>query len=508
MTSVMAFLLLAALIGVPVVAMVCCVVCPSWSARLVAIASWISVASFVIALPTRPASLDIRVMSIEFGLRFTPLALLWSVTVLVVGAVVISFTNRYLHGVQELPMVTIAVSGVLTAIVSVVAASNVATLMLGWLLAGLCYLIAFAWSGRRTSAVVLVKAFILGDALITIAFLLVLMKLGNVPIAHLDHQHILGHWAMPVALLFAVGVLVRSAQGPFLRWLRLTVDAPTPVSALLHAGVINGGMILILRLTPVILGSASSVWLLAGVGGLTAVVSLAIARYRGDYKGKLVLSTSAQMGFVLVELAVGAFALALVHLILHAGYKAWLFLTSSSQVVGARPSSTLGFVSPWSRGGRLLIVSSSTALLAAVATLSMTAARMSLVGVVLGCFAFASGLTYMLKALSCKRDWRRFATTCSGVVAAFAALGIVVRLVTNYTAASLSPRDVLSISPLWLLVVGVAVIVLTFAMRDERVRVVLDALVELPARASQHSQESAPSVSPISVEPDDLELAG
>jgi len=117
-------------------------------------------------------------------------------------------------------------------------------------------------------------------------------------------------------------------------------------------------------------------------------------------------------------------------------------------------------------------------------------------------------LTYTLKALSCKRDWRRFATTCSGVVAAFAALGIVVRLVTNYTAASLSPRDVLSISPLWLLVVGVAVIVLTFAMRDERVRVVLDALVELPARASQHSQESAPSVSPISVEPDDLELAG
>jgi NADH:ubiquinone oxidoreductase subunit 5 (subunit L)/multisubunit Na+/H+ antiporter MnhA subunit len=504
----MAFILLAALIGLPVVAMLCYVLCPSWSARLVAIASWIAVASFVIALPTRAGSLEIRVMSIEFGLRFTPLALLWSVTVLAVGAVVISFASRYLQGVQELPMVTIAVSGVLTAIVSVVAASNVATLMLGWLLAGLCYLIAFAWSGRRTSAVVLVKAFILGDALITVAFLLVLMKLGNVTIAHLDQQHRLGHWAMPIALLFAAGVLVRSAQGPFLRWLRLTVDAPTPVSALLHAGVINGGMILILRLTPVVLGSVASVWLLAAVGGFTAVISLASARYRGDYKGKLVLSTSAQMGFVLVELAVGAFALALVHLILHAGYKAWLFLTSSSQVVSARPSSTLGSVSPWSRGGRLLIVSSSTALLAAVATLSVTAGRMSLVGVVLGCFVFASGLTYTLKALGGEHGWRRFATTCLGVVAAFSTLGIVVRLITNYTAASLSPRDVLSVSPLWLLVVGVAVIALTFAARDQRVRVALSAIGERPARVRQYRQESAPSARPISVESDDLELAG
>lgn len=106
-------------------------------------------------------------------------------------------------------MVTVAVSGVLIAIVMVVAASNVATLMLGWLVAGLCYLIAFAWSGRRTSAVVLVKAFILGVALIAIAFLLVLIKLGNVTIARLDHRHILGHWAMPIALLFPVGVLVR-----------------------------------------------------------------------------------------------------------------------------------------------------------------------------------------------------------------------------------------------------------------------------------------------------------
>jgi NADH:ubiquinone oxidoreductase subunit 5 (subunit L)/multisubunit Na+/H+ antiporter MnhA subunit len=126
------------------------------------------------------------------------------------------------------------------------------------------------------------------------------------------------------------------------------------------------------------------------------------------------------MGFVLVELAVGAFALALVHLILHACYKAWLFLTSSSQVVSARPSSTLGSVSPWSRGGRLLIVSFSIALFAAVAMLSMAGGRMSLIGVVLGCFAFASGLTYTLKALGGERDWRRFATTCSGVVAALA----------------------------------------------------------------------------------------
>lgn len=138
----------------------------------------------------------------------------------------------------------------------------------------------------------------------------------------------------------------------------------------------------------------------------------------------------------------------------------------------------------------------------------MAGGRMSLIGVVLGCFAFASGLTYTLKALSGERDWRRFATTCSGVVAAFSALGIVVRLVTNYTAASLSPRDVLSVSPLWLLVVGAAVVALTFAARDQRVRVAFGAMGELPIHVRQHSQESALFLRPISVESDDLELAG
>jgi NAD(P)H-quinone oxidoreductase subunit 5 len=380
--------------------------------------------------------------------------------------------------------------------------------MLGWLLAGLCYLMAFGWSGRRASVVVLVKAFMVGDGLIAIAFLLILIKLGNVTIGQLVRQHHLGHWAMPVALLFSVGVLVRSAQGPFLRWLRVTVDAPTPISALLHAGVINGGMILILRLAPIVFGSETTVWLLAGVGGLTAVAPLAIARYRGDYKGKLVLSTSAQMGFVLVELAVGAFALALVHLMLHACYKAWLFLSSSSQVVSARPSSSSRPVSTWSRGGRLWLISFSTALLASFATVGMAGGRMSLVGAVLGCFAFASGLAYALKALSGERGWHRFALTCAGVVTAFAILGVVVRLVTNYTATSLSSTDFVPISPLWLLVVGVGVVVLTFAMRNEKVRVALGAVVETNVHARKHKRGSASFLRPISVASDDLELAG
>lgn len=505
---VMASILFALLACIPLVAVLSSLMSPSWSARLVVVACWVSVGAFVVALPTAPGGIDFAVGSIEFGLRFTPLALLWSVAVLTVGAVIITFARRYLHGDPVLPTITVAFAGVMVSIVFVVAANDVATIMLGWLATGSCYLMAFGLSGGRRSVAVLVRAFLVGDGLIAAAFLLIIVKLGNVTISQLVRPYQLGDLTIPIALLLSVGVLVRSAQGPFLRWLGVTVDAPTPVSALLHAGVINGGMIVILRLAPIVFGSQLTVWLLGGVGGLTAVAALAIARYRGDYKGKLVLSTSAQMGFVLVELAVGAFVLALVHLILHACYKAWLFLSSSSQIASARPIGSFGLGSPWSRGGRLLFLSSLTALAAASATVIMSGGRVSLVVVVLSCFAFATSFAYIPKSLADKRGFRKFVGTCVGVVVAFATLGAMVRLITNYVSASLPTAYFRPISPLWLLVVGVGVVILTIVMRNEKVRVCLCAMVEADVIDGKPSQEPSVLGTSATAEPDDLRLAG
>ena len=129
-------------------------------------------------------------------------------------------------------------------------------------------------------------------------------------------------WIVPA--LLAVGGLIRSALVPAWRWLPLTAEAPSPVSALLHAGVVNGiGLLAVLWWLP--FEAAPGVLLaLLVVGGITAVLGTAAMRVRPDVRGKLASSTSAQMGYDRPTRA-GLPAFALLHLIGHGFYKAWLF---------------------------------------------------------------------------------------------------------------------------------------------------------------------------------------
>ena len=507
MTSTVRDLMVLALTGIPVLAAVGLLILPRRAGALSTVALWFAVGSFAFGTIVGATGTVVQIAVFSFALRFTSFALLWSLTVLLVGGIVMTFAERYLKGNPALPVVRAAGSGVVLSIVMVVAAVNLLTLMVAWWLVGLGYLVAFCYRGRSASVRRLVKAFALGDLLVTSAFVLLLIRTGDEPIVALDRHPHLGSWELPIAVLLAVGMLVRSAQGPFLGWLQVTVDAPTPVSALLHAGVINGGMIVIIRLAPIVLGSAAAVWLLVSVGGLTAVFAIVSARLRGDYKGRLVLSTSAQMGFVLVEIAVGAFALALVHLCLHAAYKAWLFLSSSSQIATVLPPSSKELSIPWRR--RLVAVVSVTivAVLGALAMLVLEGRPTSMVTLVLGCFAFATASTYLWRVRRVRANCYRLVQTYVGVVLAFGAVGLLVHLVTNYTSGSLLTVGVLSLPPWWLLVVGAGVLLLNTVVRWPRVRRYFASLVDGTSLAQGFRGRASMPVEPISIESDALKLA-
>ena len=131
-------------------------------------------------------------------------------------------------------------------------------------------------------------------------------------------------WLAPA--LLAVAGVVRSALVPAWRWLPLTAEAPSPVSALLHAGVVNGMGLLAVLWWPVFAGAPGVLLALVAVGGATAVLGTAAMRVRPDVKGKLASSTSAQMGYMTVQVGLGLPAFAMLHLIGHGFYKAWLFL--------------------------------------------------------------------------------------------------------------------------------------------------------------------------------------
>jgi NAD(P)H-quinone oxidoreductase subunit 5 len=139
-----------------------------------------------------------------------------------------------------------------------------------------------------------------------------------------------------VAVLLVVAGIARSALVPLHRWLPATLAAPTPVSALLHAGVINGAGVLLVRHAALVGASTAAMVLAFTVGIATAVLATSMMSVRPDTKGALAWSTSGQMGFMVVQVAVGAFGAAVFHLVGHALFKAAAFLGAGGVIDAAR----------------------------------------------------------------------------------------------------------------------------------------------------------------------------
>ncbi len=255
---------------------------------------------------------------------------------LVTGLAVVvgAYSRRYLHGDPALPTFLAATGLLAAATTGVAAAGTLVTLAVAWTASGaaLCLLLAVhrhlpgGVSGLRRTA----TSFALGDLALWTAVLAVVLRDGDPRLAELGPAG--GPLSDGVAVLLVVAALARSAQLPFSRWLPATVAAPTPVSALLHAGVVNAGGVLLVRAAPVVGESAWAGHLALAAGAATAVYGTALVLTAADVKGALALSTTAQMGFMVMACALGAWAAAVVHLVAHGMYKAALFLGSGSAV--------------------------------------------------------------------------------------------------------------------------------------------------------------------------------
>lgn len=139
-----------------------------------------------------------------------------------------------------------------------------------------------------------------------------------------------------IGWLIIVGALLKSAQFPFHTWLPDTMGAPTPVSALMHAGIINGGGYLVVRLSPVLVNTPGALNLLAICGAVTAVYASMVMLSQTSVKRALAYSTIAQMGFMLLQCGLGAFHIAVLHIVAHSLYKGHAFLSCGSAVETAK----------------------------------------------------------------------------------------------------------------------------------------------------------------------------
>lgn len=253
-----------------------------------------------------------------------------------VSAIVQVYARRYLWGDSRAWWFT-ASTGLLTgASAALVTSATLIVLALAWTMAGfaLCLLLATypqlessKLGVRRT-----VRAFAIGDGALWIAVAVVTIHWGNIDLIRLsstpfgDSPVVL----TLVAVLVVIAALSRSAQLPFQSWLPATLAAPTPVSALLHAGVVNAGGILLVTLSPMVSASGSAMALTFVAGAATTIYGSLLMLGKPDIKGALAHSTMAQMGFMIMTCGLGLYAAAVFHLVAHGMYKATLFLSSGS----------------------------------------------------------------------------------------------------------------------------------------------------------------------------------
>ncbi len=141
--------------------------------------------------------------------------------------------------------------------------------------------------------------------------------------------------ALAALLVVAAGV-VRSALVPAHRWLPETAEAPSPVSALLHAGFVNGVGVLALLMWPIISAAWPARAALVVVGVTSAVVGAAQVRARGDLKGRLAASTSSQMGYLAIQAGLGIPAAVVAHIVGHGVWKARKFLGAGGAIQRSR----------------------------------------------------------------------------------------------------------------------------------------------------------------------------
>lgn len=263
-------------------------------------------------------------------------------TVAFFSAVVGTYSLRYLNGFRYHNRFMLLCLGFVLSVTALVLSNHLLLFALSWTSMGLfmARLIGVnrQWGEAREALKFTQRYFMAGSVLLGIALALLAYESGEGTVSGLMAS--LGdvpQWSLILAsFLVIAAAMIQSAIFPFHRWLLSSMTAPTPASALMHAGFVNGSGIL-LALFATLIFASNTLDLLFVIGGLTAVIAQFTKLLQVNVKHKLACSTIAQMGFMIMQCGLGFFNAAVAHLILHGFYKAYLFLSSGEEIVYSRP---------------------------------------------------------------------------------------------------------------------------------------------------------------------------
>lgn len=308
-----------------------------WQTRL----ALLSIVGILVTSLFQPLPLNFVFVSLgqhQLGLYLDALSLTLLTLVSFMAAIIGQFSLRYLDGEATQGRFMKWLSFSAATVLLFVASNHLILFMAAWIASSLgLHQLLTHYADRPQAILAARKKFLvsrLGDLFLIAAFSLIYFTFGS-----WNYGDLFSLWAVDtghqgllnlICFLLVAGAMTKSAQFPLHSWLPETMETPTPVSAFMHAGIINAGGFLILRLSPLLVKSPLALNTLACVGGFTALFAALVMLTQTSIKKRLTYSTVSQMGFMMLQCGLGAFSAATVHIVAHSLYKAYAFLSSGS----------------------------------------------------------------------------------------------------------------------------------------------------------------------------------
>jgi NADH-quinone oxidoreductase subunit L len=280
-------------------------------------------------------------VAFDVAFRLDRLSAVMLLVVTGVGSAIHVYATGYMHGDRSFGRFMAYLNLFLFFMLLLVLGRSLLVLFAGWEGVGLAsYLLIGFWFDDPANAAAGRKAFItnrVGDAGFLLGMFLLWRGFGTLDLDVLNAAFLAGQGgAVPaglVALCLFIGATGKSAQLPLHVWLPDAMAGPTPVSALIHAAtMVTAGVYLVARLHGVYAAAPDVAALVATVGVVTAFLAATVALVQTDIKKVLAYSTVSQLGFMFLALGVGAYGVAIFHVVTHAFFKACLFLGAGSVI--------------------------------------------------------------------------------------------------------------------------------------------------------------------------------
>ncbi|MCA0314409.1 MAG: hypothetical protein LCH63_11310 [Candidatus Melainabacteria bacterium] len=256
-----------------------------------------------------------------------------SVLVSFIGLITLVFSERYMLGEKSrLSFCRLLVLMALTAQLTALSNHMILSLLAYGAISVLLYLFMNLRAESRKLAVSVLKYHLLADFFLAFAFATLYFDGGPLHFSRLKDFHVNSSLFNLGAYLLVLSLCIKSALFPFHRWLLNTLNCPTPLSGLMHAGVVNIAGVMACKVYPALQLVPGSLYVWGALALVSAMVGTLTMSTQFDVKRKLVYSTVGQMGFMSLQCACGLVPAAVFHLIAHGLFKCHMFLQSGSSV--------------------------------------------------------------------------------------------------------------------------------------------------------------------------------